>query len=141
MIVKYSILAGFFLFTTALLVGSYMHARMRMKKNLDPLSYHRWMVAGRVYTGERPYYGGNAPYPQGTYGMHNMPPPPVYDPNRPPIYENSAPPPGPPPAGTKVDPSQWRGEPTRRPAGGADGPPEYQPPPGPPPAMTRPPMP
>jgi hypothetical protein len=41
MIVKYSILAGFFLLTTGFLVGSYIHARMRMKKGLDPLGYHR----------------------------------------------------------------------------------------------------
>jgi hypothetical protein len=55
-----------------------------------------------AYTNYRP--GG-----QDQYGMHAMPPP-VYDPNapRPPFYE-------PPAGGTKMDPAQWRAEPTRRP--------------------------
>ena len=67
-------------------------------------------------------------YPDGgQYGMHPMPPP-MYDPNAapPPTYQ-------PPAGGTKVDPSQWRGEPTRRPTAGEPSP-AYQAPPGPPPA-------
>lgn len=57
-----------------------------------------------------------APAGQGYYGMQPMPPP-VYDPNRPPMYPGG---PMPPPQGaSKVDPEQ----------GGAD----YAPPPGPPP--------
>lgn len=73
------------------------------------------------------------------------PPPPMYDPNamRPPLYDAPSGP-APPPA-TKVDPSQWRAEPTRRPAaegGGGDAPTTgsvhdegvtFAPPPGPPP--------
>jgi hypothetical protein len=53
--------------------------------------------------------------------------PPVYDPN-------SAPPPtyAPPQGATKIDPSQWRSEPTRRPAD------DYAAPEGPPPAFLRP---
>jgi hypothetical protein len=59
--------------------------------------------------------------------MHPMPPP-LYDPNAPmpPVYQ-------PPAGGSKVDPSQWRAEPTRRPSNGEPSP-EYEAPPGPPPA-------
>lgn len=60
--------------------------------------------------------------------MHPMPPP-MYDPSAPmpPTYQ--------PPAGaTKVDPSQWRAEPTRRPAESGEPAPEYEAPAGPPPA-------
>ncbi|PSS08737.1 hypothetical protein M430DRAFT_37498 [Amorphotheca resinae ATCC 22711] len=54
-------------------------------------------------------------------------PPPVYDPSAPmpPVYQ-------PPEGATKVDPSQWRSEPTRRPAE-EDPAPSYEAPPGPPP--------
>lgn len=67
-------------------------------------------------------------YPNGgQYNMHPMPPP-MYDPNLPP------PPTYAPPAGaTKVDPSQWRAEPTRRPAAAGEQSPAYEAPPGPPP--------
>lgn len=56
-------------------------------------------------------------------------PPPVYDPNSamPPTYQ--------PPAGaSKVDPSQWRAEPTRRPQETGEASPAYEAPSGPPPA-------
>lgn len=69
----------------------------------------------------------------GQYNMHPMPPP-MYDPNAPlpPTYQ-------PPMGGTKVDPSQWRSEPTRRPGqtqaqAPAEPSPDYDAPPGPPPA-------
>ena len=71
-------------------------------------------------------------YPQGgAYGMHPMPPP-MYDPNAPmpPTYQ--------PPAGaSKVDPSQWRSEPTRRPADGGEPAPDYSAPVGPPPTAVQ----
>lgn len=68
---------------------------------------------------------GYATYRPEYVGMHAMPPPPVYDPTRPPVYEG-------PDGASKVDPSQRRDEPTNRPADQqAD---EYAPPPGPPPA-------
>ncbi|KAA8575794.1 hypothetical protein EYC84_004889 [Monilinia fructicola] len=58
-------------------------------------------------------------------------PPPIYDPSAPmpPTYQ--------PPAGaTKVDPSQWRSQPTRRPADdGGESAPNYEAPPGPPPNL------
>ncbi|KAI9171771.1 hypothetical protein HJFPF1_01262 [Paramyrothecium foliicola] len=126
-IVKYSILLGLFILVTGVLVGSYIHARMRMKKGMNPMGYHRWMVSKRQPAHQTgPYYSGAGPAPPGMYNMYNMAPPPVYDPNRPPVYEGA-------PVGTKTDPSQWRNEPTRRPADSSDGAPEYQPPPGPPP--------
>jgi len=57
-------------------------------------------------------------------------PPPMYDPN------SAAPPSYMPPAGaTKIDPSQRRSEPTRRPAESSDPAPDYEAPPGPPPAV------
>jgi hypothetical protein len=69
-------------------------------------------------------------YPEtgGQYGMNPMPPP-MYDPNAPmpPSYQ-------PPAGGSKVDPSQWRTEPTRRPAESGEPSPEYSAPSGPPPA-------
>lgn len=64
-------------------------------------------------------YANYAPAPQGGYyGMQPMPPP-VYDPNRPPMYPGGPPPQG----GNKIDPEQ----------GGSD----YAPPPGPPPPATQ----
>ena len=86
---------------------------------MDP----RYAYPQSVYTNYRPDY----------YNMHPMPPP-VYDPNsaRPPFYE-------PPQGATKTDPSQWRAEPTRRPAeqtGGEQTGGDYAPPAGPPPALT-----
>lgn len=72
--------------------------------------------------------------------MNYMAPPPVYDGQRPPEY--AAPPEG----ATKIDPSQWRAEPTRRPqesSSAAQAPNDFEAPPGPPPshpasAVTRP---
>lgn len=60
--------------------------------------------------------------------MHPMPPP-MYDPNAPmpPTYQ-------PPEGATKVDPSQWRSEPTRRPQESGEASPAYEAPSRPPPA-------
>lgn len=73
---------------------------------------------------------------QDGYNMNYMPPPPTYDGNRPPEYQQ-----GPPAGASKVDPSQWSSQPTNRPAEssttGAGGLPDYQAPPGPPPAVMR----
>jgi len=70
----------------------------------------------------------NYPQPGDQYSMHPMPPP-MYDPNapQPPTYQ-------PPAGGSKIDPSQWRSEPTRRPAESGEPAPDYDAPPGPPPA-------
>lgn len=87
----------------------------RMMAQVDPrYAYH-----------PQPYYAGYPP-PDGHYGqqpggyaMYNMPPP-VYDPSRPPMYEE------PPEGGSKIDPNQGQRQ--------DDGPATYQVPPGPPPA-------
>ncbi|KFA63016.1 hypothetical protein S40285_07242 [Stachybotrys chlorohalonatus IBT 40285] len=129
-IVKWAILLSFVVLMFAYFVGGYLHARWRLKKGLAPLAYHRCLVARRTYS--EPTYPMYNTY-RGDYGMHYAPPPPVYDGSRPPMYE------GPGAEHSKVDPSQWRSEPTRRPAEGNNAP-EYDAPPGPPPppAMTRP---
>ncbi len=76
-----------------------------------------------------PQPAGFTTYRPEYHGMQNMapqavPPPPVYDPNRPPMYSG-------PDGATKVAPSQWGNEPTHRPQGH-----DYEAPPGPPPAVT-----
>ncbi|KAI0126623.1 hypothetical protein BJ170DRAFT_413683 [Xylariales sp. AK1849] len=124
-IVKWSIFLGFLVIFTAYVLGGYMHAKRRIRKGLKPLGYHRWLLPRAELARVDPRYA----YPQanytnyaqgpGYYGMQAMPPPPVYDPNRPPMYEG-----GPPMGATKLDPAQTG---------------NYAPPPGPPPpAAVRP---
>lgn len=67
-------------------------------------------------TASHGYYAPNA------YPMHDMQAPPAYDPNRPPGYMAT-----PLDGGSKVDPSQWRDEPTTH-APEANAAPGYQPP-------------
>ncbi|KAK9786656.1 hypothetical protein SCARD494_11147 [Seiridium cardinale] len=125
-IVKWSIFLGILVFFTVWIVGGYMHAKRRMRKGLKPLGYHRCLVSRAELARVDPAYG----YPQATYsnfaapapgyyGMQPMPPP-VYDPNRPPMYPGAPPPQG----GSKIDPEQG-------------GVPEYAPPAGPPPPATQ----
>ncbi|GJN70455.1 hypothetical protein PLICBS_004513 [Purpureocillium lilacinum] len=122
------------------ILGGYWHAKRRLRKGLQPLAYHRCLVSRRAY--QPPQYqaswpqqggGGGGYYQPDAYHMGNMAPP-VYDPNRPPMYPGQ--PAGPPEGGSKVDPSQWRTEPTRR-APESNPAPDYAPPAGPPPANTR----
>lgn len=153
-IVRWSIFFGiFFLFVAYMAIG-YWHAKRRINKGLRPLAYHRvrhayplaqyrlvtiandaqWLLNRQQRARYDPNYQNPSvyynTYPQGQqYGLQNMPPP-MYDPNAPmpPTYQ--------PPAGaTKVDPSQWRSEPTRRPAESGEAAPSYDAPPGPPPAV------
>ena len=74
-------------------------------------------------------------YPPGEqYGMHYMPPPPVYDPNapRPPMYDGRV------PEGIKVDPSQAAPGPMPPPQSqGVQRMDDYEAPPGPPPGAMR----
>jgi len=116
-IVKWSLFLGLIIFIGLYLLLGYLHAQKRIKKGLRPLAYHRFLVSRRQLATVDPNYA----YPQAntqtyyhqpqqySYGMQNMnmPPPPVYDPNRPPVYPG---PPGagapPPEGGSKVDPSQ-----------------------------------
>lgn len=139
-IVKWSVFLGLITIITVFISVGYCHAKRRMRKGLAPLGYHRWLVHRQdlARVDQRYAYPQNPTYtsyhPNAYYNMQPMPPP-VYDPNapRPPVYQ-------PPEGATKADPSQWRAEPTRRPAEGQqtgvqDA--DFVPPPGPPPsAMT-----
>ncbi|KAH6900240.1 hypothetical protein B0T10DRAFT_20657 [Thelonectria olida] len=127
MIVKWTVFTTIVVLFMAWLIGGYFHAKKRLQKGMQPLAYHRVLVSRRMraqydpnYVPPQPVYGMYAAPNGYGYPMYNMPPP-VYDPNRPPMYE--------PPAGsTKIDPMQDRHYEQ----------PEYQPPPGPPPAsMSR----
>ncbi|KAF5662303.1 ubiquitin ligase sel1 [Fusarium heterosporum] len=133
-IVKWTILAVIVLLFTLWIVGGYWHAKKRIQKGLRPLAYHRCFVSrsmmaqvdpryayppnGYYYPPQQQGYGGYGP--PGGYPMHSMPPPPVYDPSRPPMYED------PPNNGSKIDPAQ--GQPRQ-----GEGPSDYYAPPGPPP--------
>jgi len=134
-IVKWVVFFGIFGAFIAFMVFGRMHARRRIRKGLAPLAYHRWLLNRE----ERARYDPNFQNPQAVYstyrpqqyGMETMPPP-VYDHNAPP------PPTYQPPAGSsKVDPSQWRTQPTRRPDESNDSAPEYTPPAGPPPPAVQ----
>ncbi|KAH6669441.1 hypothetical protein B0J14DRAFT_517698 [Halenospora varia] len=130
-IVRWSIFFGiFFLFLAYMIIG-YWHAKRRINKGLKPLGYHRWLLNRQQRARYDPAYQNPSVY-YNQYDMQANMPPPMYNPNAqmPPVYQ--------PPAGaTKVDPSQWRAEPTRRPAE-SDPAPDYTAPPGPPPAALRP---
>ncbi|ESZ93643.1 hypothetical protein SBOR_5948 [Sclerotinia borealis F-4128] len=132
-IVRWSVFWGLFIIFMLWIIIGYWHAKRRIRKGLKPLAYHRWMLNRQQRAQYDPaYQNPNVYYNQspadGQYGMQPMPPP-MYDSNAPmpPTYQ--------PPAGaTKVDPSQWRSQPTRRPADdGGESAPEYEAPPGPPP--------
>ncbi|KAF2234483.1 hypothetical protein EV356DRAFT_515129 [Viridothelium virens] len=91
-IIKWAILGGLFLaFFSYLLIG-YIHARRRIKKNLPPLRYHRWMVSR--YT-DRPSMQNPHPPPQRQYNSATDPnsyygnfnAPPAYNSDSPPLYQ------------------------------------------------------
>ncbi|KAF4589479.1 ubiquitin-protein ligase Sel1/Ubx2 [Ophiocordyceps camponoti-floridani] len=127
-IIKWVVFLVIVLLFTLYVLGGYLHARYRIKKGLPPLAYHRCLVARRMqpppmaghHNGwpQQGYYG---PPPPNGFAMNNMGAPPVYDPTRPPTYMGAPPPDG----GSKVDPSQWRNEPTRR-EPEPNGAPDYQ---------------
>lgn len=118
--VRYTIVAILFFLLFAYFIGGYWHARHRVRKNLPPLAYHRWMVKRRSahyprYWGgggvpmyaSHPHHPHNNPYymqqPQhpdyyGMQGSTHAPPPPAY-------HAGDAPPPvyqPPPQGGSKV---------------------------------------
>ncbi|KAM0724231.1 hypothetical protein Q7P37_000113 [Cladosporium fusiforme] len=118
--VRYTIVAVLFFLLFAYFLGGYWHARHRVRKNLPPLAYHRWMVKRRAYPRywggapmyahnqqQHPYYYANPAAQQqqqqhpdyyGMQGSRHAPPPPAY-------HAGDAPPPvyQPPPQGsTKV---------------------------------------
>ncbi|KAH7391366.1 hypothetical protein BKA64DRAFT_101700 [Cadophora sp. MPI-SDFR-AT-0126] len=138
-IVRWSVFFGLFFLFMAYMIGGYWHAKRRINKGLVPLGYHRWLLSRRDRARYDPNYQNPAVYyhqyppPQqnGQHGMYPMPPPLYNNSDLPPTYQ--------PPAGaTKVDPSQWRAEPTRRPAETTGEPsPAYEAPPGPPPTAVQ----
>ncbi|KAL3422187.1 hypothetical protein PVAG01_06343 [Phlyctema vagabunda] len=141
-IIRWSIFFGIFVALLLYIVVGYWHAKSRIKKGLSPLAYHRWLLNRETRIRHDPSYNPPNPYhqeyppPQYGYGMNSMPmpmPPPLYDPNAPlpPTYQ-------PPAGGSKIDPSQYRTQPTRRPAESSDDSPAYEPPASPPPAALPP---
>ncbi|KAF4629613.1 hypothetical protein G7Y89_g8531 [Cudoniella acicularis] len=136
-IVRWSIFFGILFLFLAYMILGHWHAKRRINKGLKPLGYHRWLLNREQRARYDPAYQNPSVYYNqysegGQYGMHPMPPP-MYDPNAqmPPTYQ-------PPPGATKVNPSQWSSQPTRRPATGSEeAAPSYEAPPGPPPAALR----
>ena len=113
MAVRYAIITVLFALVLLYFVGGYWHAKRRIRKNLAPLPYHRWMVSRRRYQpanqqwynhqpngphSQQPYYQNNDTAYGGSYGMQGYaPPPPAYDAHMapPPVYQ-------PPQGGSKV---------------------------------------
>lgn len=123
MAVRYTIVAILFLLIFLYFLGGYWHARRRLRKNLAPLPYHRWMVKRHLAAyypqqGQYHYYNPHAhgvpmyahphypphqqQFPQhpdyyGAQGSSHAPPPPAY-------HAGDAPPPvyQPPQGGSKV---------------------------------------
>ncbi|KAH9892059.1 hypothetical protein F4778DRAFT_321614 [Xylariomycetidae sp. FL2044] len=138
-IIKWSLFLGIVILFSAYLVGGRIHAKRRLAKGMKPLAYHGWLLSRQERARVDPQYawpqaqysryqpaGPGPQQQQQQYGMYAMPPP-VYDPNRPPMYEGGPDPMG----GSKVDPQQTGFETARPPQqGGGD---VYAPPPGPPP--------
>jgi hypothetical protein len=123
--VRYTIVSILFFLLIAYFFGGYLHARARLRKNLPPLAYHRWMVKrhnphhhhhnpynphhpryynpnnphGHPMYNQNPYYGQQAQHPDmiGMQGGMNAPPPPAYNAGDapPPVYQ-------PPVGGSKV---------------------------------------
>ncbi|KAK6533139.1 hypothetical protein TWF281_007294 [Arthrobotrys megalospora] len=89
-IIKWTIGAIIFAIIIAYFGGGYIHAKNRMSKGLEPLSYHRWMVRRQMPQAYPSHFNGNA----GGYGNYGgyaepyQPPPPVYNPTQgpPPSY-------------------------------------------------------
>ncbi|KAJ9625894.1 hypothetical protein H2203_004661 [Taxawa tesnikishii (nom. ined.)] len=103
MTVRYVVVAIVFLVLVAFLVGSYYHAKKRIRQGLPPLAYHRWLVARRRHPQQFQQQHGYATYYQQesngqAYPMHGYPPaPPAYNAwdAPPPVYQ-------PPEGATKV---------------------------------------
>lgn len=116
--VRYTIVSILFFLLIAYFFGGYLHARARLRKNLPPLSYHRWMVKrhnpnhqshpryyynphGHPMYNQNPYYGNGQqqqhPDMIGMQGGVHAPPPPAYNAGDapPPVYQ-------PPMGGSKV---------------------------------------
>ncbi|KAJ4287329.1 hypothetical protein N0V90_012727 [Kalmusia sp. IMI 367209] len=112
-IIKWVILASFFLFFMAWFLGGYLHAKARLRKGKPLLAYHRWLVSyqerkryGQTRQNQYEYYTHQPYAQQQAYG----PRPDGTWPEPPPMYNNDAPP-GyvPPPGATKMNPNQAPG--------------------------------
>ena len=112
MTTRYAIVALLFFVLLAFFVGGYYHAKSRIRKGLQPLAYHRWMVKGNATRtafypppARQPYSRDayyHRPGDHQDYAMeHYPPPPPAYNNAEvpPPTYQ---PTPGPPPGATKA---------------------------------------
>jgi hypothetical protein len=77
--VRYTIVSILFFLLIAYFFGGYLHARARLRKNLPPLSYHRWMVK-RHNPNQHHYHHNNNPHnprynyynPNNPHGHHPM---------------------------------------------------------------------
>ncbi|KAI1334110.1 hypothetical protein F5Y15DRAFT_421165 [Xylariaceae sp. FL0016] len=108
-IIKWVLFLSFILIMAVWIVGGRIHAKKRLRKGLKPMGYHAWLLSRQERARVDPAYAWPqahyAQYPPpgpggyGTYGMQPMPPP-VYDPNRPPMYDGQGMP------QSKVDPNQ-----------------------------------
>ncbi|GAD98518.1 hypothetical protein BC1G_01536 [Paecilomyces variotii No. 5] len=71
LIIRWAIFAGIALILLIWVIGGFIHARMRMRKGLPPLGYHRWFYPRN----QRTYMATNVDYAQMPYGAH----PPAYN--------------------------------------------------------------
>lgn len=109
--VRYTIVSILFFLLIAYFAGGYLHARRRLRKNLPPLAYHRWMVKrysshhdpthpryyyhphGAPMYHQNPYYGNGQQqqHPDfiGMQSSTHAPPPPAYNAGDapPPVYQ------------------------------------------------------
>lgn len=112
-IIKWSLFLGIFTIFGLYIVIGYWHAKKRLSNGKIPLAYHRWLVSRSQLARVDPRYAypqpaGYTTYRPDYYGMNAMPPPPVYDPSRPLIYDG-------PPGSTKVDSAQASQQPQAHP--------------------------
>ncbi|KAA8893492.1 hypothetical protein FN846DRAFT_765677, partial [Sphaerosporella brunnea] len=91
--IKYGILFGILSLGFLIIFGSWLHARQRLRKNLPPLRYHRWLVPIHIRARYEPHLRqpeANFTFYRAAdgYDMHTVAPPPVYNPNfaQPPAY-------------------------------------------------------
>lgn len=111
--VRYTIVSILFFLLIAYFAGGYLHARARLRKNLPPLAYHRWMVKrshhhphhhmndpryyshahGHPMYHQNPYYGQQQHHQHpdniGMQSSTHAPPPPAYNASDapPPVYQ------------------------------------------------------
>jgi len=102
--VKWGIIGGIFVVFLALFLGGHWHAQRRIKKGLQPLPYHRWLLTRSQRARFASPRQNNFSFyrQQDGYAMHGYaPPPPAYnrDADNAPAYT-------PPQGASKINPSQ-----------------------------------